>query len=471
MPSTRKPNIIWLMADQLRADMLGCNGDPNVHTPNIDSLAAEGVNFTRAVSGYPLCCPARGAMLTSVYPNRNTLGHEYRMPTGQTTIADVFKRGGYHTAYIGKWHLDGWHEKDSRAAWHVVPRERRGGFDYWMGYENNNSQYDCYVHGGGEGWGETPPTKLDGYETDCLTDIFLEHLQNRPADKPFFAVLSVQPPHNPYVAPERNYNYPPESLTLRPNVPPAIPPYTDFINYTRDGLSKAYGMIENYDENIGRILTYLKETGLYDNTIVIFFSDHGDCHGSHGWQRKTNPLEESIRVPFIIGGMPLSPNPEMRGLRLPHLLNSVDIAPTCVGLCNLPVPREWEGCDYSDACKRKKNGDFSYPTSAYLQNVIPEHHPNSIELPWRGVVTTDGWKYVCLEGTPWMLFNLNEDPYELRNLAFCGTAKAKRADLNRLLADWIARTGDHFRLPDISLRNDLVEHAREEFGYPVYPED
>ena len=464
-------NLIWIMADQLRADMLACNGDPNVCTPNIDALAATGINFYNSISTYPLCCPARGTMLTGLYPHKCTLGHEYRMPPEQTTIAQVLNRNGYHTAWIGKWHLDGWREKVSRAAFHVVPRERRGGFAYWLGYENNNSQYDCYVHGGGEGYGEIPPTKLEGYETDCLTDLFLKHLDERPKDKPFFAVLSVQPPHNPYVAPERNTHYDPSKLVLRPNMPPEIGPYRPFVSEMRKNLANAYAMIENYDENIGRIVQYLKDHGLYDDTIIIFFSDHGDCHGSHGQQRKTNPLEESIRVPFIISGMQLSPEKALCGARRPHLLSTIDIAPTTLGLLNVTIPREWEGCDFSEMCHRTKKTDLAIPTSAYIQSVIPEHHPNSTELPWRGVVTEDGWKYVCLEGMPWMLFNLNEDPYELRNLAFCGAEKKQRAALHRLLADWIRRTGDTFTLPEIDVADNLVEHTRDVFGYPDYPDN
>ena len=462
-----KPNIIWLMADQLRADMIGCNGDENVRTPNIDALACEGINFTRSVSGYPLCCPARGAMLTGLYPHKGSLGHEYRLDPSLKTLANVFGENGYHTAYIGKWHLDGWREKFNRAAFHIVPRERRGGFDYWMGYENNNSQYDCYVHGGGEGCGEIPPTKLEGYETDCLTDIFLDHLKTIPDNKPFFAVLSVQPPHNPYVAPERNRNYPPESIKLCPNVPPDIPPYTEYVAYTRENLSNAYAMIENYDENIGRVVSYLKERGIYDNTYIMFFSDHGDTHGSHGIERKTNPLEESIRVPFIIGGRKCS---EKVGVKLPHLLASIDIGPTSLGLCGIEPPAEWEGFDYSPIC-RNPESDIDCPTSAYLQNIIPEHHARSVELPWRGVVTADGWKYVTFENIPWMLYNLNDDPYEFRNLAHSGLEKKKRAELGRLLDEWIERTGDRFSTAKMDKKGNLTENSRDVFGYPMTEEE
>lgn len=106
-----QPNVIWVLTDQQRAMMLSCNGDLNVHTPNIDALADMGVNFTRAVSGYPLCCPFRGSMLTSRYPHECVPGHEYQMPPEMPTIADVFNENGYHTAYFGKWHLDGFHER------------------------------------------------------------------------------------------------------------------------------------------------------------------------------------------------------------------------------------------------------------------------------------------------------------------------------------------------------------------------
>ena len=460
-------NMIWIIADQLRADMLSCNGDLNVSTPHIDALAEGGVNFTRSVSTFPLCCPARGSFLTGLYPHHSTLGHEYRMPPDQITIADVLNGRGYHTAYIGKWHLDGWHEKDGRAAFHVVPPERRGGFAYWMGYENNNAQYDCYVHGGGADVPEQPPKKLEGYETDALTTLFLDHLAQRPKGKPFFAVLSVQPPHNPYVAPERNTHYDPEELILRPNMLPEIPRYDEFARYNRQNLANAYAMVENFDENVGRVISWLKEQNLYENTILMVFSDHGDCHGAHGWQRKTNPYEESIRVPFIIGGMDFVRDPSLRGGRLPYVFSTVDVAPTTLGLLNVPVPHNWEGYDYADAARRKAQ-DFSLPESAYIQSIIPEHHPHSTELPWRGIVTQDGWKYVCLEGMPWMLFDLNNDPYELRNMAYYGLARRERPRLHALLEDWIRRTGDVFTLPEIEASGDLSEHARDVFGYPEY---
>ena len=119
-------------------------GDPNLHTPHIDRLAAEGLTFTAAVAGSPLCSPYRGSLLTGLYPHRCVPGHEYPLPPVQATIATAFRAAGYRTAYFGKWHVDGFHERPGhRAAMHIVPPERRGDFDDWTGYENNNSQWDC----------------------------------------------------------------------------------------------------------------------------------------------------------------------------------------------------------------------------------------------------------------------------------------------------------------------------------------
>lgn len=189
-----RPNVIWIFGDQHRRQAMSCAGDPNVATPNLDTMATQGVRFTTAVSGMPLCCPARGALMTSRYPHECVPGHEYPLPEGQETIAHVFNRAGYATAYFGKWHLAGFHEREGRSVMRIVPPERRGGFQTWVGYDNNNSQYDCWVHGG---VGKTAfHYRLPGYETDELANLLIRYIKERgEADKagkgePFFAALS-----------------------------------------------------------------------------------------------------------------------------------------------------------------------------------------------------------------------------------------------------------------------------------------
>ncbi|MFD0958030.1 sulfatase family protein [Paenibacillus chungangensis] len=442
---SRKPNVIWIFGDQHRAQALSCNGDPNVRTPNIDNLALTGVNFVNAVSGFPLCCPFRGSMLTSRYPHSCVPGHEYQLPSEQQTIAHVFNDNGYDTAYFGKWHLDGFKENEGRAAMHIVPPDRRGGFHEWVGYENNNSQWDCWVHGGeGEHAFHYP---LPGYETDELTNLFIDYIRKKgealeaDEEKPFFAVLSVQPPHNPYIAPEesrRRFN--PAQIKLRPNVPPI----TNVQEKSQEDLAGYYAMIENLDWNVGRIKQILASTGLERNTHIIFFSDHGDLHGAHGQEKKTLPYEESIRIPFIISGEMSFYNGRKTG-KSPAMMNHVDIAPTTLGLCGIEKPDWMEGTDFSSH-RLSSRSMVNEPDSAFLQS--PTARAN-VDKPWRGIVTKDGWKYTCFEGFSWMLFNLNDDPYELVNQAHNPQAvyAGKRKELQQRLMGWIDQTGDKFEVP------------------------
>jgi arylsulfatase A-like enzyme len=446
-------NVIWIFGDQHRGQALGCNGDPNVHTPAIDALAARGTNFTNAVAGYPLCCPFRGSLLTSIYPHRCVPGHQYPLDPGCKTIAHEFVDAGYRTAYFGKWHLDGCKEEHENATKHIIPPERRGGFQTWAAYENNNKQWDTWVHG--EADGKPFQYRLPDYETDELATILITYIEGirREMDATgseisFFAVLSVQPPHNPYVAPEEYMDRyldelcRPFPLKMRDNVP-SNPKIVE--QATRE-LAGAYAMIENLDWNVGRVVKALEDTSLANDTHVFFFSDHGDMHGSQGQFRKTSPYEESIRIPFIVrpatGPGEVDGPSRMSGVPLNH----VDIAPTTLGLCGLEIPAWMEGTDYSHVITGSEpKGDK--PGSAYLQYVIPTGHDDCIDKPWRGITTNDGWKYVCFENTDWLMVNLHEDPLEQVNLAHYARYRKKKAELRDLLRQWVERTGDSFPVP------------------------
>jgi arylsulfatase A-like enzyme len=131
----RRPNVLWILGDRFRALALASNA----RTPNLDRASINGVTFSNHLAGFPLCCPFRGSMLTSSYPHHCVPGHEYPLPEGQKTIADVFNANGYHTAFFGKWHLGRWHERNGLAAFFITDPTRRGGFEAWTGYENNNS--------------------------------------------------------------------------------------------------------------------------------------------------------------------------------------------------------------------------------------------------------------------------------------------------------------------------------------------
>jgi len=447
--SGRGPNVIWIFGDQHRAQCLGYRGDPNVHTPNIDNLARRGRHFDCAVSGAPWCAPFRGALLTGQYPHQNGVTKTPSpLDPSIPTVAAPFREAGYHTAWIGKWHLDG-----SNKRTHYVPPGRRGGFDYWLGYENNNNQYECYVHG----TDQEEPIRLDGYETDALTDLFIGHLESHvgadPNYKPFFAALSVQPPHNPYLTPagkNAGGGINPASVQLRPNVPQV----SWVQEKARRDIAGYCGMVENLDWNVGRICDALKRLDLDRDTWIVFFSDHGDMLGSHAQWEKSSPWEESIRIPFIIshvsndGGKLCGP--------CDAVINHVDIAPTTLGLCGLKAPGSMVGHDYSDnVIRRSRDGAVDSrapePDSAYLQQIPRKFHSLTVNKAWRGVAMRDGWKYVCTPGNDWLLHNTREDAYEEANYVHNSHFQQQRARCWDALKDWIEKTGDDFPLPERDL--------------------
>lgn len=446
LSSNSRPNLIWIFADQLRFHALGCNGDPNVHTPNLDMLSQTGIQIDGGgVSGMPLCCPFRGSLITGLYPHKVMPGHEFPLDPSIPTIADCFHEGGYATSYFGKWHLDGLKNAENTCENYRIPRNRRGHFQRFLGYENNNSPFNTWVHGHTETQ-EIEPYHLEGYETDCLTDIFIDYLKEDHSSVPFFSVLSVQPPHDPHFAPsEFMGRHTPAQVQLRDNVPPIA----SIEERARRHISGYYGQIENLDYNIGRILDVLEETNLADNTHILFFSDHGEMMGSHGHFRKMSPYEESIRIPVILSGgrRTVYKHGLKGGYREKVCFNHVDFGPTSLGLCGLTPPDYMEGTDYSYLRQPEKEAPAQIPPAAYIQSVIPTKHFDSVDKPFRGIVTRDGFKYVCLENMEWMLFNLNVDPFEYVNLAHEQLYLSKRKELHALLSHFIHSTQDDFPLP------------------------
>jgi arylsulfatase A-like enzyme len=439
--ATRHPNIIWFFADQMRAQSQSWMGDPNLSTPNLDRMACEGVAFTRAVSPCPWCTPFRGSLLTSLHTHQCVQRTPQQMDPSLPTVATCFDAAGYDTCYIGKWHLDGGN------GIHHIPPERRGGFRRWWGYENKNAPWDNSFHGDlGDGEREQ---RVSDYETDHIVDTMIAQLENRAVDgNPFFMVGSTVRPHDPMVAPEEwMRRHRPADVHLRPNVPD-IPRITE---RARRDLAGYHAAIEQLDWNLGRLRAALDRLGLADDTWLIFFSDHGDTHGSHGYWRKSNPFEESIRIPCIFGDhRPFSrsaDNPRQAGLR-DHCFTALDFAPTSLGLCGIDTPEWMCGSDYSGTISGDRPLDV--PDSAFLQQCVDKSF-DCLEGQWRGVVTGDGWKYVCNKAGPLFLFDLGEDPYETYNRAhqLDRPSIVQRALLHDRLQQWISDTADDFPLPTL----------------------
>lgn len=440
-----RPNVIWVIADQMRADALSCNGSTYAITPNLDRLARYGMNFNRAVAAYPVCSAFRGALFCGQHHHKCVLGHQYGIADGQRTVADVFNDAGYDTAFFGKWHIDC---RSDNSPYAYVPESRRGGFKTWLGYDNNGMQWAAWVHGNYRG--KETRFKLNGFESDAMTDIFIGYLKEQMSGanaQPLFAVLSLFAPHPPYMAPARNFS------GRKTKVPPNVP-RGEAESFYRSEMPRYAAMVENVDENIGRIMDALSELEADMNTHIVFMSDHGDMFGAHGLYEKLTPFEESVRIPFIIGGAV----PYMYGFRAGEtdaLINEEDIAPTTLGLCGIRVPDWMDGFDYS--YRRFGTGDPPRePDSAYIKAIVPSGYLNKA---WRGVITRNGWKYACFEDAPYCLFDLNSDLHEEVNLLYRNGYEGRQRELHALLQKWIDTTQDYFSLPELPRQAAVGEAA------------
>ena len=413
-----KPNVIFLFADQMRAHEMGCMGNSQVITPNLDKLASEGLLVTNMIAASPVCTPYRGQLMTGRYGHATGVVHnDIKLPNSETTIADQMTEAGYHTGYIGKWHLAG-HRKNP------VAKEDRRNWHFW-------AVRNCsHAHFKPEYWvnDDTEPVTVDGWEPDVQTDVAIEYIRTH-QDHPFFLAVSYGPPHNPYKAPERFLKqYEGRLLEERPNVPPR--PEKD-----KDQLLHYDAMVTSLDECVGRITAELDRHGLTDNTILVFTSDHGDMLGSQGHRLKQRPWEESINVPFIIR----YPDRIEAGQKRDWIVSSVDLMPTLLGLCDATIPPKVQGFDQSDLFQG--TGDENRD-SAYLFNTHAGSGPN---CDWRGIRTKD-WVYAYHMEGDWVLYDLKGDPYQLNNLVGQAKYKVKRDELRRKLESLRTQLGEDLPL-------------------------
>lgn len=335
----KKPNILYILVDQWRAQAFGYAGDKNVMTPNLDQLASMSINLTHAVSGMPVCSPHRASFLTGQYPlTHGVFMNDVLLDTNRTTIGKVFKENGYQTGYLGKWHVDG-HGRSS-----YIPASRQQGFDYWKALEcthdyNNSAYYE----------GNSPVKKVwETYDAIAQTQDVCQYLKAQTKkDDPFFLVLSIGSPHDPYqTAPEKYRKmYENKIFTIRDNVP------AEKVEKVQNDLRGYYAHMTAIDDCVGQLRFTLKEQGYDENTIIVFTADHGDLMGSHGAWNKQQPYDESIRVPFLIH-YPKAFGPQ--GKKSKALINSPDIMPTLLGLTGIEVPKSVEGKDFSQILLGKR---------------------------------------------------------------------------------------------------------------------
>ena len=438
----QQPNVLIILADQFRAQATGYAGDPNVKTPHLDQFAKEGVNFKNAISGMPVCSPFRASLLTGQRPlTHGVFMNDVQLDTTAVTMGKVFSEAGYDTGYIGKWHLDG----HGRLQF-IPPGNRRQGFQFWKGNECTHD-YNQSVY-----YDNNDPTRKEweGYDTFQQTDEAIAYMNNRAtAEKPFMMMLSWGTPHAPYhTAPEEYKNrYQAENIVLRDNVPDAMK------ERAKKDLAGYYAHITALDDMVGKIISKLKESDQLKNTIVLFTADHGDLLGSHNAYKKQQPYDESIRVPMLYR------LPERFGIKSGErtaIFNSEDILPTILGLCDIEIPKTVEGINYKPYLEGKELvGESSLITCVQPFGQWNKQQHGGKE--YRGLRTIKFTYTRDLNG-PWLLFDNDEDPYQMNNLVNSPELAPIQAILDTLLTNRLKLAGDEFL--------DGLTYI-EKWGYPL----
>ncbi|MBJ7882993.1 sulfatase family protein [Gelidibacter salicanalis] len=435
-----QPNLLFIFPDQFRNAAIGINDQDPVHTPNLDQLAGEGMVVSNAISSYPLCSPYRGMLMTGLLPynnkvltNSNSLRHQYdnSWQKDDISFSDVLVKNGYDAGYVGKLHLmspppiEG---KDS-VIWDAYqPKELRHGFNFWYAYgtfdQHNNPHY--WVNDAKE----DELTYINEWSAKHEADVIIDYLKNpsattRSKDKPFALFWSVNPPHPPYqYVPEKylkNYkNKSLDQLLLRPNVDLKTDAnelaFHKSATRGRTHLAKAhvaeyFAMVTGVDEQIGRVLNTLKEEGLYDNTIVVITSDHGEMMGSHGLMSKNVWYEESINVPFIIRW----PERLKAGQKSDLLISPTDIMPTILNMLGAAdgIPDNLDGKDLSSLILDNKGTEPQSVMYYFIEGGQPASGHRGLRTKRYTYVITLDADDVKRE----FLYDNQEDPYQLKNIA------------------------------------------------------
>ena len=423
---SRKPNIVVVLADQWRTQAFGFAGDPNVRTPNFDRLAGESVRFINAVAGMPVCSPTRASLLTGQRPlTHGVFLNDVPLSLDAVTLPKTLKTAGYETGAIGKWHIDG-HGRLS-----FIPPERRQGFDYWKVNECTHSYTDSIYYAD-----TSEKLRWSGYDaldqTRDACDFLRAHAK---AEKPFLLWLAWGPPHDPYFTAPPKYRalYDPAKLTLRPNIPENLEAQA------RKNLAGYYAHCSALDDAMGELLGTLRESGLAENTIFVFSSDHGDMLGSQGQWKKQRPFDESARVPFLIR-WPAALGKSARELTAP--INSEDVMPTLLGLAGVPIPKSVEGLDYS---AHLRGGPAPGDGGTLITCVAPfgEFERRNGGREYRGLRNARYTFVRDLDG-PWLLFDNDTDPHQMHNLVNTPGNAALQSELDAQLQRKLKANGDEF---------------------------
>ena len=437
-------NIIFYFTDQQRWDTCGCFGQPLDITPNLDRLAREGVKFDNAFSPQPVCGPCRALFQTGKWPTETgCFRNNIMLPAGVKTLGSYIEEAGYETAYIGKWHLasDGELEKPPTIDHTVtaIPRELRGGYTgFWRAadvLEFTSHGYDGFVF-------DENGRRVDfkGYRADCINDLALEFFDRYDGEKPFFMTISQIEPHHQndrkhYEGPEgsrerfKDFILPEDLKVLGGN---AAEEYPDYL-----------GQCASLDENLGRLVARLKEKGLYENTVIIFASDHGshfltrnrDSHLNGYDDYKRSCHDAALHVPLVIAGGPFK-----GGVAVEELVSTASLPKTILALAGVDVGDAMIGENLLDVVEKK---DDNRPNEIFAQIsesrvgrcIRTARYTYSVYAP--GV--NGGEAAAAGRYSDDFLYDMEKDPHQLNNVVADPAYLQVKAELRSRLLDWIER--------------------------------
>ncbi|MBI3697516.1 MAG: sulfatase [Acidobacteria bacterium] len=422
----RRPNFLFLLTDDQSYATMSCTGSPFMRTPNIDRIAREGVTFTNGFVAMSLCAPSRSCFLTGLYPHTNGIyQNNIRFNQQLATLPRTLHDAGYRTAHIGKFHMDG----DDR----VQP-----GYDYWAAQVGQGSYIDPRKNVNGQ-W-----VDLKGYDTKIVTDQAIEFMRGTKAGQPFCVWIGYKACHGPFTpAPgyekafsDREFKPPASYFADDPGKPQRVRSKMrgGEVRMARRALKKKkqqrpgldgplsleqwaerernqYRALMGVEDSVGRLLGYLDEQKLAEDTIVFYAGDNGFFHGEHGLHGKLEAYEESIRVPMLVR----YPRRIKAGQKCDSFVINVDLAPTILDFCGVKPPKPMQGQSWrplvaGDAKRARWRDVFLYEMFG------PAAQPTA---PTVKALRTDRYK-VILNLNPRdveELYDLKSDPQEMKNLA------------------------------------------------------
>lgn len=452
-----KANILFLMTDQHRADCLGCAGNKIIRTPNLDSVAADGVRFSNACTSTPSCTPARAAILTGLSPwHHGMLGYGRIAGRYPFEMPQAMRDAGYYLFGIGKMH---WYPQKKLRGYHGLLVDESGrvetpGFvsDYRRWFKEQAP--DLNPDATGIGWNEyrakpyALPERL--HPTVWTADRAVEFLDKYDRSEPFFLKVSFARPHSPYDPPQRFMGmYRAEDMPAsvvgdwaKRYAPHAEPPDPSLwhgdlgVQQAKESRRGYYASVTFIDEQIGRILATLKKRALYDNTLILFCADHGDMLGDHHLWRKTYAYEGSAKIPMILRWPKRTGTDQQRGKTLPQPTELRDVLPTFLHAAGATIPSHLDGRSLLELVRGN--------TRNWRPHIDLEHSMCYDQDHWTAL--TDGrikYIYFAYDGRE-QLFDLQKDPGELRNLAGEPAQESLLKEWRRRMIQHLSERGEEF---------------------------